>query len=296
MIEEPLNGLNAWVSYLSVCDIPMLQYTQIELSRCQSEIDEISIDNISDILYHDALAILRLSRHAQHITPRHLQNEVTTVSKCLMISGLLPSIRILTKSTSLDQHYLKNSFSTTHANELLQRAYLAGSCAQALADRRNDIDSHEVRTAAVLHDVAELLIACYAPKVLHRVHELQTNDRMLRSKVAQKRVFGITFQELEMALIEEWRLPRILQQLIDSSNEANPRVRTVRWATNAARHLSTAWNDAALPDDYKEGADIANISPESCADMTRHTALQTAKDWRWYNVRPPASTLLQYPA
>ena len=60
-----------------------------------------------------------------------------------------------------------------------------------------------------------------------------------------------------------WHLPELLLHLIDDDNTDNPRVRNVALAVRLARHSAHGWNDAALPDDYRDIGQLLNISPEA---------------------------------
>ena len=56
-------------------------------------------------------------------------------------------------------------------------------------------------------------------------------------------------------------MPQLLLELIDDSNAGKPRVRNVTLAVNLARHSANGWNDAALPDDYRDMGALLRIPP-----------------------------------
>ena len=50
-----------------------------------------------------------------------------------------------------------------------------------------------------------------------------------------------------------------------------PQVRTVRLAVRVARHSETGWDNAALPDDVDEVADLLNLSAPATLRLLQET-------------------------
>ena len=61
----------------------------------------------------------------------------------------------------------------------------------------------------------------------------------------------------------------------DFSNQQ--RVRNVIIAANLARHSANGWDNAALPDDYKDAAKLLRLSPELVMAMVGAETVPTAK-------------------
>src|SRR5690606_32015687 len=105
--------------------------------------------------------------------------------------------------------------------------------------------------AALLHDLAEMLMWCTVPEVTLQLEHMLGCHPGLRSAAAQRAVLGFSFAELQLALARAWRLPQLLQWLMDDTHSEHPRVQTVRHSVALARHSAHGWFDPALPDDYK---------------------------------------------
>jgi hypothetical protein len=54
---------------------------------------------------------------------------------------------------------------------------------------------------------------------------------------------------------------------MDDENAMQPRVRNVELAVNLARHSSNGWDDAALPDDYKDIGELLRMPADQVAVM-----------------------------
>jgi hypothetical protein len=67
--------------------------------------------------------------------------------------------------------------------------------------------------------------------------------------------------------VTEWRLPQLLQDIMDPDQAERPRVKNVMLAINLVRHSSNGWDDAALPDDYKDIGALLRLPPEEVQEM-----------------------------
>jgi hypothetical protein len=130
-----------------------------------------------------------------------------------------------------------------------------------------DMNVEEVALAALLHDLTEILLWCFAPKLAIEIRDMQQADITLRSAVAQERALWITLFDLQLALCHAWHLPELLATLMDDAHTEQPRVRNVTLAVNLARHSAKGWTDAALPDDFNEIQRLLRIDRETL--MTR---------------------------
>jgi hypothetical protein len=54
---------------------------------------------------------------------------------------------------------------------------------------------------------------------------------------------------------------------MDDENAKQPRVRNVELAVNLARHSANGWDDAALPDDYKDIGELLRTPAEQVMVM-----------------------------
>jgi HD-like signal output (HDOD) protein len=149
----------------------------------------------------------------------------------------------------------------------LHRSHRASEYAYDWAVRLSDLHYEEVRIAALLHDLAENLMWCFAPLDMMKIRMLQQQDKTLRSRTAQEQVLGFSLADLQKALVQKWNLPELLLTLMDDENAQKPRVRNVTLAVNLARHSANGWDDAALPDDYKDIGELLRTPAEQVMVM-----------------------------
>jgi len=84
----------------------------------------------------------------------------------------------------------------------------------------------------------------------------QEANKALRSKVVQQEVLGFLVMDLQNEIVKAFQLPTLLADLMSNEASSNQRVRNVLIAVNLARHSANGWDDAALPDDYRDLAKL----------------------------------------
>ncbi len=149
----------------------------------------------------------------------------------------------------------------------VHRALRASGYAKDWAVLLRDLHYEEVRIAALLHDIAEILMWCFAPGPMLEIRGMQQKDRTLRSRDAQRQVLGFELVELQRELVTKWGLPQLLSTLMDDACQEQPRVRNVVLAVNLARHSANGWDDAALPDDFREIGELLRMPAEEVMIM-----------------------------
>jgi len=81
----------------------------------------------------------------------------------------------------------------------------------------------------------------------------------LRSKVVQQEVLGFVLHDLQVQLVDVFQLPPLLGKLMQDGASGEQRVRNVALAVNLARHSANGWDDAALPDDYRDISELLRL-------------------------------------
>lgn len=295
MIERPLKDVAAWVQYFDQVDIPVLQRTVDELARFKEIEDDLNGRELADAIMHDPLMTLKVLRYLHHHHSRRQAQEITTISHALMMLGTTPFFKHFSGLTVIEDALKDHQAGLTGVRRTMSRARHAALYAQDWAMLRHDIESDEVTIAALLRDLGEMLMWCFAPRLMMTVRALMQHDKGMRSADAQKKVFGFRGLELQLALVRDWHLPRLLQDLMDEDHAKQARAKNVSLAVSLARHSANGWYDAALPDDYAGIAHFLNMSEEATRERILRTTLQAAGSWRWYGVPPAAAWLPMLP-
>jgi HD-like signal output (HDOD) protein len=278
-----------WIRALSAVEIPVLGRTVEELSRLRAKEDSLVARDISRVLLHDPMFTLRVLRFLPTQRKPGRPTEITTVEHALMMLGVSPFFQHFGDMPAVESALAEHPLALEGLMRVINRAHHAALYARDWASARRDIESEEVVIAALTHDLAEMLLWCFAPQPALRIQELLRHDRPLRSSAAQRAVLGFTLMELQLALIAEWKLPALLQSLMDDAHAKRPRAINVLLAVDLARHSANGWDDAALPDDYAAIRDFLNLPEREVMERIERTALQAEMERDWYRLEAPPS-------
>ena len=259
MASHNINGLAGWVAFLSQADIPVLKQTARELDALRQDANTLSARGVADAIAADPMLTVKLLRYLQQHKRRSQTSEVVQVEQALLMLGVEAFYNKVPASPNVQDTMQGQTPALIELLHVVHRSHRASEYARDWAIRLNDMHYEEVRIAALLHDLAEMLLWCYAPQQMLQIRALQQQDKTLRSRVAQEHVLGYNSSDLQKMLVKEWNLPQLLLELMDDSNAGKPRVRNVTLAVNLARHSANGWNDAALPDDYRDMGGLLRI-------------------------------------
>lgn len=264
MIDHPLPDIDSWVLFFSNNTLPVLRVTKRRISEMRENLDRVDARELARVILQDPIMTVRVLAYIQPMRGRSLQHDITTIASAVMMAGIEPFFKRFDELLTIEDQ-LKGA--DTHALlgilQISRRAQRAADYAQEWAIWRHDINMEEVRIAALLHDLAEILVWCSAPALGLDILARQKAQPSLRSAEAQRQVLGLTFQDIQLELCRVWHLPELLLRLIDDDHLGNPRVQNVALAVRLARHSAHGWEDPALPDDYKDIGHLLNITPET---------------------------------
>lgn len=260
MIDKPLSDLDAWVAYFSEANLPVLRHTVQELERLRADAENTNGRVLAGVILHDPLMTLRVLAYIEQNRRQRQTTDITTIERALMMLGIEPFFRAFENLPQVEDQLKTHPKALLGLLRTIARARRAAHWARDWAIVRHDLDVDEITVATLLHDVAELLMWCFAPTLALKVRDTQIAQRNRRSATIQEEIYGIPLYQLKLALAKAWRLPELIVTLMDNQNGENPRVRNVKLAVDLARHSADGWSDAALPDDFKGIRDLLRIS------------------------------------
>jgi len=267
MQHQKMLGLDEWVDFLSQVDIPVLKQTAHNLAVLRQNEKNISARGVASIIKDDPMMTVKLLRYLQQHKHRSQEHEVLQVEQALMMLGLDMFFKQVPAEPLAELVLDGRMDAMSCLLRVMHRSNRASTYAVDWAVHLSDLHYEEVRIAALLFDIAELLMWCFAPADMLKIRALQQQDKTLRSNVAQEQVLGFTLIHLQSALALKWSLPKLLIILMDGECANQQRVRNVSLAVNLARHSANGWNDAALPDDYTDIGKLLHMQPEEVKVM-----------------------------
>ena len=246
---------------------PVLKQTARDLAILHEDQNKLSARSVAQVIAVDPMMTAKLLRYLQQHKRRSQTSEVMQVEQALIMLGVEAFFNKIPAQPTV-QDVLKGQMDAlVHLLHGVHRAHRASEYAYDWAVRLSDLHYEEVRVAALLHDLAEMLMWCFVPQEMMKIHTIQQRDKSLRSRAVQAQVLGFTIADLQKALVQKWDLPELLLTLMDDANAKQQRVRNVELAVNLARHSANGWDDAALPDDYKDVGALLRTPPEQVMVM-----------------------------
>ncbi len=254
LLSHPPTDLAGWVRKFARADIPVLRATAKALAEMQAE-DTAGPRELADVVLGDPLATARLFAR---LSGKRQASDATTVEGLVLLMGVDRTYRLVAEAPTVEAHLAQHPRALVGFLRAAARARRGADLARTIAAWRQDVAVEELGIAALLHDIAELLLWCLGPALALGLADLRAQLPTARSRDLQKRLFGIALHDLQLALAREWRLPALLITLMDDEHAESPRVRNVVHAVNLARHAANGWDDPALPDDFKGVAALLN--------------------------------------
>ena len=250
MIEQALADLDTWVAFYSEAELPVLRHTINALDKLREHAENANARMLSSVILQDPLMTLRVLAFLEKNRGKRQDTDITTIGRALMMIGVDPFFKAFENLQIVEDHLKAHPYALLGMLKVIGRTRKATHWAREWAVQRRDLDAEEIAVVTLLHDVTEILMWCFAPSLAMRVRDLQAKDAALRSADAQRQIYGLAIEELQAALVHQWRLPQLLVDLLDPANAGQPRVLNVKLAVDLARHSANGWEDAALPDDF----------------------------------------------
>lgn len=275
MLAHALHDLAAWTTWFRVAPIPVQARTAEEIALLAQAEDlrgDVDAHQLSEPVDADPLMALKLLAavaQAQRRAPGEGRGAPETVTAALVMMGIGPFFRSFAELPTVEQQLAGHPEALAGLQRVVDRAHRAANFAIGFAVHRMDEDAAVVRLAALLHDFAEMLLYCHAPTLALEIERRQRADPTLRSAAVQQELLNIELPALQQALMRAWALPELLVRIADDKQARHPQVRSVELAIRLARHTQAGWDNAALPDDIADVAQLLNLSVPAAEALVR---------------------------
>lgn len=260
-MTQPQDDVENWVRVLAGMEVPVLAHGMLLLGELGLDGNE-SPQDIADVVLHDPLLAVNVLRYVQEHRGRRRSTDITTVTHAVMMLGILPFHEKFQSLPTVEDTLAGHAGAFDGLRTVIKRARFSALCAQEWACLRKDIDPEEVMVAALLHDLAEMLLWCHAPAQMAAVAGMLAENPALGPDAAQQIVLGFPLSELQSSLISAWQLPALLRMLPDPQHARNPRVLNVEHAVTVAIHYVPGLDTAVLDHDFSRIGEWLGIAPD----------------------------------
>ena len=264
-LNRPLKSLASWIAHMRTAPIPVLACTAEAVRELAENQDAVDAHLLAEMVGDDPLLTLKLLSHVGTTSRR--ETDVETVVGALVLMGIGPFFRKFGELATIEDALADMPEALEGARAVLRRAHRGARFALGFAAHRLDPDAAVIHEAALLHNFAELLLWCHAPVLALEIARRQAADPTLRSHVVQRGVLGTELAELQQGLMKVWRLPELLIRLGNANDAERTQVRYVLLGVRVARHTAAGWDNAALPDDVADVAELLQLGPTPALNL-----------------------------
>jgi HD-like signal output (HDOD) protein len=265
--QPTTHDMEQWVKFLSSTEIPVLKTTADAMQLLVADEDKLSARAISTLVVQDPMMTFRLLRYSQTHKPHSQTLDLMTAEQAILMMGTTSFFRNLPVGLLVQEVLKDNLIAQVYLLKLINRSQRAARFAGDWATLLHNLHAEEVYVATLLHDLAEMLLLCFSPSSMCEIYALQLKDKTLRSHDAQLQVLGFKMADLQSALCVACQLPPLLSELMKMSDVNDKRVLCVNLAVNLARHSAISWGDAALPDDFRDIAELLRVDVDKVMRM-----------------------------
>ena len=257
--ELTSKDIHTWISFIRNAEIPVLKHTAREIARLKEDEENLSARAISTAVLNDPMMVFKVLSFSQNHRGKKQLQDLVQADQAILMMGITSFFTNLSPKVLVEDMLKTNLPALMHLLKLVRRAHQAAHFAADWATHLADLHAEEVRTAALLHDLSEMLMWCFSPDKMNAIYAMQHADKSLRSAAVQEEVLGFKLLDLQKELVEAFQLPPLLSKLMQDGASSEQRVRNVTLAVNLARHSANGWDDAALPDDYTDIAELLRM-------------------------------------
>lgn len=248
ILQQALRDVDAWVAYLAKAEVPVMAATAQALEALRDQAEELAPAQLADVIDTDPLMSIKFlawvgsrRRHADDAEPE-------TVLASVVLMGVQPFFAAFGPQPTVEERLVAEPEALEAVQELHRRSERAARFALAFAVHRADPEAPLISQTAYLQDFAEMLLWCHAPALMRGIRHAQRADPQLRGVTVQRQVLNTDLATLRERLLAAWRIP-------DSHWSS------VSLACRLARHTMRGWDNAAIPDDISEIAQLVNATP-----------------------------------
>jgi HD-like signal output (HDOD) protein len=260
MIDVALPDLAAWTEHFCSVEIPVLAETSVALEAMRAHEDGADANSLGEMIANDPLMTLKVLALASSHRNARVVTDTETVTATLVMMGITPFFRAFGQQPTVEDRLAQWPAALVGLRAAVRRAHRGANFALGFAVHRMEPDAAVVHAVALMHEFADLLLWCHAPRLQLDIQAMQQGEPGLRSAIAQQRVLHVEVADLQAALMRAWRLPELLTQMGDDIHADNANVRSIELGARLARHTAHGWDDPAVPDDIAAIADLLNLS------------------------------------
>lgn len=258
-VPARMNSAQAWVTYLSKVELPVLANTLRNIGELTDSTSS-TVNELANVILNDAQLTSQVLRLSNTVFYNQTRTQVSTVSRAITLIGF-DAVKSMAISSLIVDTLLQRS-DRPHLLRCLARALHAAVQARCLLPRRNSQAQEEVFIGALLMNIGELTFwSCdteQADELELRLHGDESEAD------AQRAVLHTTFVTLTRGLVEAWALGPFIREVVAPGQARSPEAHLVQLSVELARAAEQGWHSEAVA---RVLTPLARATGESVTDL-----------------------------
>jgi HD-like signal output (HDOD) protein len=236
-----MHSTQAWVSYLSKVELPVLANTLRQINEL-TESQNSTVNELANVILNDAQLTSQVLRLSNTVFYNRASTQVSTVSRAITLIGF-DSVKSMAISSLIVDSMLKRN-DRPHLLRCLARAIHGAVQARCLLPSTKEQALEEVFIGALLMNIGELAFwSCETEQATELEEHLRLDEPPAE---AQRAVLHTTFMEITRGLVEAWALGPFIREVVAPGTATTKASSLVRNTVDMARASEHGWSGAEM--------------------------------------------------
>lgn len=286
LIQDQAYWLRRWQHVV----LPVLSSTHVDLQALLPVAEQIRPKQLADIVLRDPIFTLQALRVVNGMPRGSYSSPVVDINNVILLLGPRRFIEQFSYFPALQAEFPTGHQQRQTALELIRNSRLAALLAWEWGKLRLDVKCEELYLAALLYPLREWLINTDA----ELQHALRAADPQAQELCAWLRTRQAA--EIYASLLERWKFPEHLIDLIAENRQQTPRSQCVFLATRLAQALTQGWYQPEILQLITMTAEVLKVDVDILWPLIRTAVLKEARQHPVPEVYPLARLLPLLPS
>ncbi|MCB1759815.1 MAG: HDOD domain-containing protein [Gammaproteobacteria bacterium] len=185
-------------------DFPVLSESIRSLNQLSSS-EEQDVSHLASVIIRDFALTNKILKVVNSAYYSRFAGKIGSVSRAIVVLGI-KTIRSIAASLIFFEHLHNRSQATRLKEEICAAVFGATLSKQAATDARME-DIEGTFLCGMMHNMGRILVAYYLTDESEEIERLEKQEGM-DSEGAQRRVLGMTFEQIGIAIAKQWNFPK----------------------------------------------------------------------------------------
>ncbi|WP_181049626.1 HDOD domain-containing protein [Marinobacter persicus] len=267
-----MNSTQAWVSYLSKVELPVLANTLRQINELTESLNS-TVNELANVILNDAQLTSQVLRLSNTVFYNRASTQVSTVSRAITLIGF-DSVKSMAISSLIVDSMLKRN-DRPHLLRCLARAIHGAVQARCLLPSTKEQALEEVFIGALLMNIGELAFwSCDTEQAAELEERLRLEEP---SGEAQRAVLHTTFTEITRGLVEAWALGPFIKEVVAPGTATSKASSLVRNTVDMARASENGWSGAEMDKILERLSKDVGAPPAAIRDQLKANAQEATR-------------------